>query len=105
MSLRTALKVSLRRNVPLSHYCTMQVGGPAQYFAEPAREEELIECFEFARQENMPFMILGKGSNVIFPDEGFPGLVVTLIHYEQDRIHFDTEKPQVTASGGIYLLC
>ncbi len=81
----------------------MQVGGPARFFAEPAREEELLECIEFARHEGLPLMILGKGSNVVFPDEGYPGLVVTLIHFEQDRIQFDPEKPEVIASSGIHL--
>ncbi len=103
MSLRTDLKTSLRHNVSLARYCTMQVGGPATYFAEPTREEELIELLDFARHENIPWMILGKGSNVLFQDEGYPGLVVTLIHYEQDRIEFDPEGLRVTASSGIYL--
>lgn len=81
----------------------MQVGGTAKYFAEPNTEEELIELLEFAKQERLPYFILGKGSNLIFPDEGYPGLVITLIHYEQDKIIFDPEKPLVTASAGIHL--
>ena len=81
----------------------MQVGGPARYFAEPATQEELSELVEFARHENLPFMILGKGSNVLFPDEGFDGLVITLIHFEQEGIVFGPEEPWVTASAGIYL--
>ena len=103
MNLRTDLKTSLRHNVPLSRFSTMQVGGPAAVFAEPAREEELLELLEFARHENLPFFILGKGSNVIFPDEGFPGLVITLIHFEQDHIRFDSEKSLLSVSSGIYL--
>lgn len=103
MSLRTDSKISLRRNVPLSHYCTMQVGGPARYFAEPACEEELAECLEFVRAERLPYFLLGKGSNVVFPDEGYPGLVITLIHYEKDRLFFDEEKMQVTVSSGTHL--
>ncbi|MBI3312991.1 MAG: hypothetical protein HYZ83_01995, partial [Candidatus Omnitrophica bacterium] len=46
MSLRTDLKVSLRRKVSLSQYTTMQVGGAAEYFAEPTVEEELVEALE-----------------------------------------------------------
>ncbi len=103
MSLRTDIKTLLRPNVRLSQYSTMQVGGTAKYFAEPACEEELFDLIEYAHHENMPFMILGKGSNVIFPDEGYPGLVITLIHYEQDRIVIDREKALVTASAGIFL--
>ncbi len=103
MSLPTGSKTLLRHNVDLSSFCTMQVGGISKYFAEPSTEEELLEVLDFARHENLPYFILGKGSNVIFPDEGYPGVVITLIHYEQDKIVFDSEKPLVTASAGIHL--
>lgn len=103
MSLPTGLKTLLRHNVELSNFCTMQVGGAAKYFAEPSTEEELLELLDFARQEQVPYFILGKGSNVIFSDEGYPGLVITLIHFEQDKIIFDPERPLATASAGIHL--
>lgn len=103
MNLRIDIKTLLRPNVRLSQYTTMQVGGPAQHFAEPQTEEELMELLDYARHENIPYLILGKGSNAIFPDEGFPGLVITLIHYEQDKISFDTQTYRVTASAGIFL--
>ena len=103
MSLRIDLKASLRPNVNLSHYCTMQVGGPARYFADPSTEEELLELLDFARQENMPYFIMGKGSNLVFSDEGFDGLVISLIHFEQDKIIFDEEAFTLLAGSGIYL--
>ncbi len=103
MNLPTGIKTLLRPKVRLSQFTTMQVGGPAAYFAEPSTEEELLELLEFAKHENLPYFILGKGSNTIFPDEGFPGLVITLIHYEQDKIIFDQDRPFVSASAGIYL--
>lgn len=103
MSLRTDLRPSLRRNVRLAGYCTMQTGGPARYFAEPSREEELLELLDFARRDGLPYILLGKGSNVLFPDDGWPGLVITLIHYELDRLVPDPEKAALTASAGIHL--
>lgn len=103
MSLRTALKTPLKKEVSLSLYSTMQVGGPARYFASPEVEDELIELFEFARQEKLPCIVIGKGSNTLFPDEGFPGLVISLLHYEQNKIQFDIEQATVTAGAGIFL--
>lgn len=103
MSSQASSKTLLRHNVDLSNFTTMQVGGIARYFSEPSTEEELHEVLEYAKNEKLPYFILGKGSNVIFPDEGFPGIVITLIHYEQDKIIFDPEKPVVTASAGIHL--
>lgn len=81
----------------------MQVGGAARYFAEPRTEDELIELVDFARQEKIPWIVIGKGSNLIFPDEGYPGLVITLLHFEQDQIATDVEGATVTASSGIFL--
>ena len=103
MNLRDDLRTLLRRDVRLSQFTTMQVGGLANYFAEPSTEEELFDLLEFAKNENLPWMVLGKGSNVIFPDEGWSGLIITLIHYEQNRLHVDKEKSLAAASAGIYL--
>lgn len=103
MSLPTGLKVSLRRNVNLALYTTMQVGGAAEYFAEPISLDELIEAIDFARSEKLPWMILGKGSNMIFPDSGWPGVVISLLQFEKDLIEFDPDAGTVHASAGVHL--
>lgn len=103
MSLRADSKISLRHNVLLSQYTTMQIGGPAQSFAEPASEEELSALLNYARRESIPAVILGKGSNVIFPDDGYPGMVITLLQFEKNRIEFDDAKPEVRVSAGVFL--
>lgn len=103
MSLRADSKISLRHNVLLSQYTTMQIGGPAQSFAEPASEEELSALLNYARRESIPAVILGKGSNVIFPDDGYPGMVITLLQFEKNRIEFDDSEPEVRVSAGVFL--
>ena len=103
MSLPAGSKVLLRRNVELSKYCTMQIGGSADYFSEPRSEEELTEVLQFVREENLPVFILGKGSNVVFADGGFRGVVITLIHFRDQDIRFDPQAAEVTASGGTHL--
>lgn len=99
----TEFRIPLRFDVSLARYSTFQIGGPARYFAEPTTRQELELLLQFARQEKIPFLAIGKGSNLLFPDEGFPGLVVTFIHFEPDRIAFDRENYIVTASSGINL--
>lgn len=103
MSLRADSKISLRPNVLLSQYTTMQIGGLAESFAEPATEEELSQILQYAHRESIPYVILGKGSNVIFPDEGYPGIVITLLQFEKNKIEFDPGKPEVRASAGVFL--
>ena len=93
----------VRRNVRLSQFTSMQIGGTAAYFAEPAGDEDLMELMDFAREEGLPWILIGKGSNVIFPDEGYPGLVITLIHYCQDDLFIDRKKNTAQASAGTHL--
>ena len=97
------LKIPLRFDVPLSRYSTFKIGGPARYFSEPTCLEELEALLTFARNEGLPVLTIGKGSNLLFPDEGFPGLVITLIHFEPNKLLFDQEWKTVTASSGVNL--
>ena len=97
------LKIPLRSEVSLARYSTFQIGGLARFFSEPTSTDELQSLLDFARTEELPLLISGKGSNLLFPDEGFPGLVVTLIHFEPNRILFDPGQQCVTASSGVNL--
>lgn len=66
----------LIRDFALSHHTTMRVGGPARYFFRAETPEALWEAVVWARSQDLPLFILGGGSNVVFPDAGFPGLVL-----------------------------
>jgi len=103
MSLPTGLKISLRHNVKLSQYCTMQTGGMAADFAEPENENELLEILEGLRGEGRPFVILGKGSNVIFPDEGYQGVVISLLRFQSDQIIINKQTQTVVVAAGVHL--
>ncbi|MBO0801373.1 MAG: FAD-binding protein, partial [Blastocatellia bacterium] len=66
----------IRENVALAPLTTLRIGGPARYFGEARNENELPEALAFARNHALPVFILGGGSNVLFADEGYPGLVL-----------------------------
>lgn len=68
--------VKIEENVPLASRTTFRVGGPAQYFATVTTAEGLLQARDFARQHNLRVMVLGAGSNLIFPDVGYQGLVI-----------------------------
>lgn len=70
--------VAFRESVPLAAYTTLDIGGPARYFAEAATEDQVAEAFEFADARNLPIFILGGGSNILVADEGFDGLVLRM---------------------------
>jgi UDP-N-acetylmuramate dehydrogenase len=60
----------------LSGICWYGIGGKARYYAQPQSVEEMRDHLVWARGEGLPVFMLGHGSNVLFDDEGFDGLVV-----------------------------
>jgi len=68
--------VNIREAVPLKDHTTFKIGGPARFFTAVTSKEEAVEALAFAREKEIPFYIVGKGSNLLFDDSGFPGLVI-----------------------------
>jgi len=66
----------LQENVPLSGYSTIGLGGTARYLALCRSEKELLQALEFARSHALKIQVLGGGSNTLFADGGFDGIVV-----------------------------
>lgn len=65
---------------PLNNKTTLRVGGTAQCYAEPANFSDLRVLLRSAAHFGLPRFILGRGSNLLIPDEGFPGLVIRFQH-------------------------
>lgn len=70
--------MKISQNVPLSHRTSLRLGGPARYFAEVSSEEELVEALGFASEQRQAVWILGGGSNIVIPDSGVQGLVLSI---------------------------
>lgn len=70
------MKLCIEENIPLKEYSTMRVGGMARYFTLVSTREELIEALAFAKENSLPVFTLGGGSNIVFLDKGYEGLVV-----------------------------
>lgn len=66
----------IKRNIVLSPYTTLKVGGPAEHFACVTTEEELREVIGEADRLGLPIFVLGGGSNLLINDEGVKGVVV-----------------------------
>jgi len=63
-------------NEPLSRHTSMRVGGPAETMYVPQSEGELIRAYSEAMERGLPVAMLGRGSNSIFRDEGYHGVVI-----------------------------
>lgn len=61
---------------PLKELCTFGIGGPAKHYIEVSEQALLSALLAFCNAHQLPFFVLGKGSNVLFDDRGFNGLVI-----------------------------
>jgi UDP-N-acetylmuramate dehydrogenase len=66
----------IQRDVPLAPLTTLELGGPARFFARVVGTDTLVEALRWGRERGVPVAVLGGGSNLIVPDEGYEGLVV-----------------------------
>ncbi len=77
---------------PLKEYTWFRIGGPADYYLEPADKEDVVNILRYLQEQSVPFIVLGKGSNVLVSDDGIRGAVINLghclssVYAEGDRI-------------------
>lgn len=68
----------LRHDVPLAPFTTIGLGGPARLFAQCATVKEIKEALAYASRGGIPVQVFAGGSNILFADEGFDGLVINV---------------------------
>ena len=88
-------------NEPMASHTTFKIGGPADYFVMPETSEELAAVLKLCKEENMPYFILGNGSNLLVGDKGFRGVVIQL-YKNFDGICLEGTK--ITAKAGAMLI-
>ena len=86
---------------PMASHTTFRIGGPADYFVMPETVEELAAVLKLCKEEQMPYFILGNGSNLLVGDKGFRGVVIQL-YKNFDGIQIEGTK--VTAKAGAMLI-
>ena len=68
--------MDILQDVPLSHYSTMRLGGNAKFMCDANSPEELEEAVAWAKDKNLPVIVIGEGSNIFWHDAGYKGLVI-----------------------------
>lgn len=86
----------LRFDVPLAAYTTFGIGGQALLFTDVHSSEQLLEAVTWADEQDLPHVVLGRGSNVLVDDTGIEGLVIRNARSDRvellpgDRVHADS---------------
>lgn len=85
--------MNIQEDHPLSNYGTYQIGGLADFFVEAKSVEEIQEALAWALEGDLPYFIFSGGSNLLFDDAGFRGLVIRVrcmeLEVEGNMIHAD----------------
>jgi hypothetical protein len=76
--LRTACGDRVRTSFSMAPITSFRIGGPAAIYLEPESESDLTAAADALAAAELPYVVIGKGSNVLVSDRGFPGLVLQL---------------------------
>lgn len=74
--------MNLQKDILLKDYSTFKIGGSAKYFCECENLNDIKDALKWARDKEKDFFILGGGSNILFNDNGFNGLIVRMLNQE-----------------------
>lgn len=92
--------IPFRENEPLAAHCTFKIGGPAQLFVQPQTEQQLCSAAALCKEQAVRYYLLGNGSNILFADEGFAGVVLDVSALGSD---IAVEGNMLTAGAGVRL--
>jgi len=88
--------VPVRLDEPMARHTTFGIGGPVDCYAVANTEEHLLALTDIARRHDLPFFVLGSGSNILVGDDGIRGLVI-------ENHHTQCEEPLPHAGDGLRL--
>ena len=66
----------VRYREPMKDHTSFRLGGPVDVFIEPQSPDEIQEIIRLCKEESLPWMVLGKGTNLIISDQGLDGVVI-----------------------------
>ncbi len=92
--------LDIQKNVKLAPLTSFKIGGPAKFFVEVKSQDDLQRAIAWAKENNEKFFILAGGSNVLFADEGYNGLIIQL---KLNEVTVNKESKEVEASAGATL--
>ena len=85
---------------PMKRHTTFRIGGPADFFLLPSTVDEVRGILEICREEELPYFILGNGSNLLVSDKGYRGVIIQLY---RNFSNISVEGNKICASSGALL--
>lgn len=90
--------IAYSKEQPLAQYTTLKIGGKADYILFP-NEDNIMDLLEMAKNEGVPFFVIGGGSNILVSDRGYRGLIIITKNMKRIKIEGNT----ITLGAGFSL--
>lgn len=87
---------------PLSRHTTFRIGGPADYYVMPNSVDQLKQVIALCREQELPFQVIGNGSNILCADDGFEGVIIDVVR-GLNQCEVDQAAGTITAQAGVLL--
>ncbi len=92
LATRVSVATVIKRDELMARHTTLRVGGPAEIYVEPASEKDLAAILKWCHEQQKPFFILGRGSNLLVRDGGVRGVVICLMSPEFSRVEINGSR-------------
>lgn len=96
-------KEKIKQNEPMKEHTSFKIGGPAEIFIKVNTIEELKNILSFSKDYEIPFTIIGNGSNLLVLDKGIKGIVIKLELKEIKINKIDEQKLEIIVDNGVPL--
>lgn len=85
---------------PMSRHTSLHVGGPAEAHVSPRNQSDLVTLVKWLKENNLPFLVVGSGTNLLVLDGGVRGVVISIKQCLNDIHHQNPEQNRVRVSAG-----
>lgn len=90
-------KINVKQNESMKNHTSFKIGGKCDYFVTPKNTQQLVSVISKANELQIPYFVLGKGSNLLVSDKGIEGVVISLSGLSDISVHGD----EITVSAGV----
>lgn len=94
------LSMKIKENVSLAKHSTMRLGGNARFLSEVTSRKDVVEAVSWANQYKLPIVMIGSGSNIVWTDNGFEGLVLVNNIRRFETFKEDKGNTYITVGSG-----
>jgi UDP-N-acetylmuramate dehydrogenase len=74
--------ITIQENIPLAPLTTFNIGGASKYFVSVSSQQDILEALQYVKEHRLSLFVLGGGSNILFSDDGFDGLIIKLENHD-----------------------